>query len=128
MPRDSGFDAILPPITEALSKIRPTSPSPFDTVDAISGARPMTCVEKSFAFWKKPDAIGEAFWRNFEPRRKKFILFILYKINYTSVDLAKGYHLMTYSPTGVEATAVELQDSTTTLCRRNCKLYRLRSA
>ena len=45
-----------------------------------------------------------------------------------AVDLAKGYHLMTYSPTGVEATAVELQDSTRTLCRRNCKLYRLRSA
>ena len=33
------------------------------------------------------------------------------------VDLAKGYHLMTYSLTGVEATAVELQDSTRTLCR-----------
>ena len=45
-----------------------------------------------------------------------------------TVDLAKGYHLMTYSPTGVEATAVELQDSARTLCRRNCKLYRLRSA
>ena len=35
---------------------------------------------------------------------------------------------MTYSPTGVEATAVELLDSTRTLCLRNCKLYRLRSA
>ena len=44
------------------------------------------------------------------------------------VDLAKGYHLMNYSPTGVEATAVELQDSTRTLCQQNCKLYRLRSA
>jgi hypothetical protein len=49
-------------------------------------------------------------------------------INRYDVDLAKGYHLMTYSPTGVEATAVELQDSARTLCRRNCKLYRLRSA
>jgi hypothetical protein len=36
-------------------------------------------------------------------------------INRYHVDLAKGYHLMTYSPTGVEATAVELQDSTNTL-------------
>ena len=50
------------------------------------------------------------------------------QISATRVDLAKGYHLMTYSPTGVEATAVELQDSARTLCRRNCKLYRLRSA
>ena len=28
------------------------------------------------------------------------------QISATRVDLAKGYHLMTYSPTGVEATAV----------------------
>ena len=43
------------------------------------------------------------------------------------MDLAEGYHLMIYSPTGVKATAVELQDSTRTLCRQNYKLYRLRS-
>ena len=30
-------------------------------------------------------------------------------INRYHVDLVKGYHLMTYSPTGVEATAVELK-------------------
>ena len=54
---------------------------------------------------------------------------VLYCRKYLNpVDLAKGYHLMTYSPVGVEATAVELQDSARTLCRRNCKLYRLRSA
>ena len=54
--------------------------------------------------------------------------FKIYGDDLDSVDLAKGYYLMTYSPTGVEATAVELQDSARTLCRRNCKLYRLRSA
>jgi hypothetical protein len=36
-------------------------------------------------------------------------------INRYHVDLAKGYHLMTYSPTGVEAAIAELQDSTNTL-------------
>ena len=67
-------------------------------------------------------------WYLSEKFREGMIGMVSLFIRAEIVDLAKGYHLMTYSPTGVEATAVELQDSARTLCRRNCKLYRLRSA
>ena len=68
------------------------------------------------------------FWLEFLAKKLSDLICDFSTINRYHVDLTKGYHLMTYSPTGVEATAVELQDSTRTLCRRNCKLYRLRSA